>query len=154
MNASYILSVKPPRCHNSLREGLRLGLIMASASWLWVALVDAASGHPFHTFVALGGIAGFTVMHCLLNIAYAVVLLSAIHGAARAPSLIFAVIFGGIILEGAITMITNLLATAAVGNIAWISIFGGNAIATVIGFLLLARSHPLAAYLRQAEEET
>jgi hypothetical protein len=154
MNASYILSVQPPRRHNALREGTRLGLIMASATWLWVALVDAVSGHPWHTFVALGGIPGFTVMHYLLNITYAVVILSAIHGAARTPSLIFALIFGGIILEGAITMITNLLVQAAVGSVGWVGIFGGNVIATGIAFVLLARTHPLAAYLRQAEEET
>lgn len=154
MNASYILSVQPPRRHDSRREGVRLGLIMASATWLWVALVDAIAGQPFHTFAALGGVAAFTAMHYLLNIAYAVVILSAVHGAERAPSLIFALIFGGIILEGGITMMTNVVAQAAVGSVAWIGIFGGNAIATAIAFVLLSRTHPLAKYLRQAEQET
>ena len=154
MTASYILSVQTSRSHNTLREGVRLGLIMASATWLWVALVDAISGRPFHTFDALGGIVGFTVMHYLLNVAYAVVILSAIHGAEQAPSLIFALIFGGIILQGGITMMTNLLAEAAIGSVAWIGIFGGNVIATVIAFMLLSRTHPLGTYLRRAEEET
>jgi hypothetical protein len=154
MNATHILSLQPPRCHNSLREGVRLGLITGSATWLWVALVDAVTGQFFHTFIALGGIAGFTVLHYLLNIAYAVAILSAIHGAERAPSLIIAVIFGVVTLEGAIAMTTNVLAQAAVGSVAWIGIFGGSLIATGIGGALLLRTHPLALYLHRAEEET
>lgn len=154
MNASHILSLQPPHRHGSFREGVRLGLILASATWLWVALVDAASGQLFHTFTALGGIAAFTVVHYLLNITYAVVILSAIHGAEHAPSLIVAVIFGVVMLEGAIAMVTNLLAQTAVGSVAWIGIFGGSLIATGIAIVLLTRTHPLATYLRRAEEET
>ena len=140
--------------HNSLREGVRLGLILASVTWLWVALVDAITGQPFHTFLALGGIGVFTVMHYLLNIAYAVVVLVAIHGADRAPSLIIAVLFGALTLEGGIAMVTNLLAQAALGSVAWIEILGGSLIATGIAIVLLMRTHPLATYLRRAEEET
>src|SRR5690349_8787521 len=102
MNATHILSLKPPHAHSSLREGVRLGVIMASASWLWVALVDVMSGRSYHTFAALGGVVAFTVMHFLLNIAYGVTILSAIHGAERAPSLIIAAIFGVLTLEGGI----------------------------------------------------
>src|SRR4029078_10973573 len=96
----------------------------------------------------------FTVMHYLLNIAYAVVVLVAIHGADRAPSLIIAVMFGALTLEGGIAMVTNLLAQAALGSVAWIEILGGSLIATGIAIVLLMRTHPLAAYLRRAEEET
>jgi hypothetical protein len=154
MNASHILSLDPPRAHDSVREGIRLGIIMATATWLWVALVDAVSGQFFHTFIALGGIAGFTVIHYLLNIAYAVAILSAIHGAARTPSLVIAVIFGVVTLEGAIAMTTNVLVEATLGSGAWIGIFGGSLIATAIGMMLLVRTHPLGTYLRQAEDET
>ena len=154
MNASYILSLQTPRPHNSLREGVRLGLIMASATWLWVALVDIAFGQPFHTFIALGGIAIFTVMHYLLNITYAVVVLSAIHAAERAPSTIIGLIFGVLTLEGAIAMMTNILAEATVGRAAWVGILGGSLISSAIAILLLAQTHPLAAYLHRAEEET
>jgi hypothetical protein len=154
MTASQVLSLQPPRRHNARREGVRLGLIMATATWLWVALVDAVFRQPFHTFTALGGIAGFTVMHYLLNITYAVVVLSVIHSAARAPSLMFAVIFGVLMLEGGIALMTNLVAEAGVGDVAWIGIFGGSLISTGIAMALLVRTHPLAAYLHQAEEET
>jgi hypothetical protein len=154
MNASHILSLQSSGRHNSLREGVRLGVILASATWLWVALVDAVSGQPFHTFLALGGIGAFTVIHYLLNIVYAVVLLVAIHGAERTPSLIFAAMFGVLTLEGGIAMVANLLAQAALGGVAWIEIVGGSLIATSIAIMLLMRTHPLATYLRRAEEET
>jgi hypothetical protein len=51
-------------------------------------------------------------------------------------------------------MVTNLLAQAALGSVAWIEILGGSLIATGIAIVLLMRTHPLAAYLRRAEEET
>ncbi len=154
MNASHILSLQPARHHHTVHEGVRLGLILGSVTWLWVALVDAVFGQPFHTFSTLGGITGFTVMHYLLNIAYAVVILSAIHGAERAPSLIIALIFGMVTFEGAMAMVTNILSQAALGGVAWIAIFGGSLISSAIAIVLLSRTHPLATYLHRAEEET
>ena len=67
MNASHILSLHPAHRHDSLHEGVRLGFIVASTTWVWLALVDAASGRPFQTFATLGGIVLFTVVHYLLN---------------------------------------------------------------------------------------
>jgi len=154
MNALHILSLQPSGHHNSLREGVRLGLILASATWLWVALVDALAGQPSPTFAALGGIGAFTVMHFLLNIAYAVVIVAAVHSADHAPSVIIAVMFGALTVEGGIAMVTNLLAQAALGSVAWIEILGGSLIATGIAIVLLTRTHPLATYLRRAAEET
>ncbi|HKW40465.1 MAG TPA: hypothetical protein VJN39_04385 [Gemmatimonadales bacterium] len=50
--------------------GARLGVIVATAIWVWLALVDLIAGQPFRTFTVLGGIALFTVLHYLVNIAY------------------------------------------------------------------------------------
>jgi hypothetical protein len=127
--------------------------MIATTTWLWVALVDAVAGRPFHTFSALGGVVIFTAMHYLLNITYGVVLLSAVHGAERAPSLIIAVLFGLVTLEGAFAMFTNILVEASLGAGGWIAIFGGSLIATALAIVLLSRTHPLAGYLRRAEEE-
>jgi len=154
MNASHILALRQTDQHNSVREGVRLGVILATATWVWVALVDAISGRPFHTFEALGGIVLFTVIHYLLNITYGVALVSAIHGAEHAPSLMMGVIFGGIILEGGITMVTTIVVQSSVGSIGYVGIFCGSLISIAIAITLLARSHPLAAYVRRAEEET
>jgi len=72
--------------HNSLREGARLGLVVATSIWVWLAVVDAVVGEPFRTFTVLGGIALFTTMHYLLNVAYGVLLVSGIHGAVHEPT--------------------------------------------------------------------
>ena len=49
--------------HDSTVEGAALGFIVATGTWLWIALIDATVGAPFHTFVVLGGVAGFTALH-------------------------------------------------------------------------------------------
>ena len=139
--------------HNSLREGVRLGLIVATSIWVWLAVVDAAVGEPFRTFTVLGGIALFTVMHYLLNVAYGVLIVSGIHGAVREPSLVMTVAFGFPIVEFVFALVTVLLSNMGLGELAWVRIFGGSLIGTAIAIVILARRHPLAAELRQAEEE-
>ncbi|MEO5814174.1 MAG: hypothetical protein ABIT20_02725 [Gemmatimonadaceae bacterium] len=154
MTMSDIMSCPTMGAHDSRREGVRLGLIVATATWLWVAALDAASGRPFHTFHALGGVVGFTAIHYALCMTYGVVLVTAVHGAAREPSLVLALIFGGILFQVAFAMLTALLAATAVGNVAWPGIFGGSLIGASIAFVLLTQTHPVAVYLRRAESET
>ena len=139
--------------HNSLREGARLGLVVATGIWAWLAVVDAVVGEPFRTFRVLGGIAPFTAMHYLLNVTYGVLLVSGIHGAVREPSLVMAVAFGFPIVEFVFALVTVLLSNMGLGELAWVRIFGGSLIGTAIAIAILARRHPLAAELRQAEEE-
>lgn len=139
--------------HGSLREGARLGLVVATSIWVWLAVVDAAVGQPFRTFTLLGGVALFTAMHYLLNLAYGVLIVAAIHGAAREPSLVIAVAFGFPIIEFVFALVTVLLSHLGLGELAWVRIFGGSLIGTAIAIVILARRHPLAAEVRQAEED-
>ena len=153
MNASIWVPWPRKTRHDTKREGVRLGIIIATTTWAWVALVDAVIGQPLHTFDALGGVLGFTVMHYLLNIVYGMILLSAVHGSERTPSLILAVVFGVLIFEVAMAMLTIILAQYWVGQAAWAGVFGGSLIATALALFLLARTHPLVAYLHHAEQE-
>lgn len=139
--------------HDSLREGAALGLIVATATWLWLAAVDAVVGEPFRTFTVLGGIASFTAIHYSLNVAYGVVIVSAIHGAVRVPSLTLAVAFGFLMIEFAFALVTIMLSASQLGQLAWLRIFGGSLLGAAIAIAVLARRHPLVAMLRQAEEE-
>jgi len=139
--------------HDSLREGARLGLVVATSIWVWLAVVDAVVGEPFRTFTVLGGVALFTAMHYLLNVAYGAVIVAAIHGAAREPSLVMAVACGFPIVEFVFALVTVLLSHLGLGELAWVRIFGGSLIGTAIAIVILARRHPLAAEVRQAEEE-
>ena len=154
MNASLWVPWPRTALHDTRREGVRLGLIVGTTTWVWVALVDAVMRHPFHTFDALGGVAVFTAVHYLLNIVYGMVLLSAVHGSERTPSLILAVVFGVLIFEVAMAMLTIVLAQFWLGVVAWPGVFGGSVIATALAVFLLSRTHPLGAYLHRAEAET
>ncbi|MDQ3949592.1 MAG: hypothetical protein M3282_04530, partial [Gemmatimonadota bacterium] len=107
----------------------------------------------FRTFTVLGGIASFTVIHYLLNVTYGLAIVSLIHGAVRQPSLLFAVGFGFLMMEFAFAMVTVML-SHVLGELAWVRIFGGSLIGAAIAIIILSRRHPLAAQLRQAEEET
>jgi hypothetical protein len=134
-------------------EGVKVGLSMATGIWIWIALVDAVAGQPFHTFSVLGGVVAFTVVHFLLNVIYGITLVSIARNAVRAPSLIIGLIFTFIIFEVAFGMVTVLLSNAGVGSIAWPAIFGGNAIGVAIAAGILYRRYPFADVLHRAEEE-
>jgi hypothetical protein len=139
--------------HDSLREGTTLGLVVATTTWVWLALIDAIAGEPFRTFSMLGGIAFFTMIHYLLNLAYALAIVSLIHGAVRQPSLLFAVGFGFLMIEFAFAMVTVML-SHVLGQLAWVRIFFGSLLGAVVAVVILSRKHPLVAQLRQAEDET
>ena len=139
--------------HNTLREGTALGIVVATGIWVWVAVVDALVGQPFQTFTALGGIAVFTVVHYVLNIVYGVVVVSAVHGAAREPSLALALVFGLVMLEIALAMLTVLLSHLGLGEVAWVRIFGGSLVGVAIALFGLSRQHPLAARVRDADRD-
>ena len=155
MHRSHSVLRSHATVHETLPEGIRLGMIVGTATWLWVAAVDiVATGRPFHTFTALGGVLVVTVVHYLLNVTYGVALLSVVHGAERTPSLIIGALFGILLFEVAFAMLTIILAQYALGSTAWLAVFGGSLLGTAIAIALLARTHPLVVYLRRAEEET
>jgi hypothetical protein len=112
--------------HNTRKEGIRLGLIVGTVAWLWVALIDVVAGRPWRTFTMLGGILVFTAVHYLLNLVYGTAVLSAVHGAEHAPSLVIAAVFGGVTFEGAVIMFATILIQQSHGNVAWLGIVGGN----------------------------
>jgi hypothetical protein len=148
-----LVAVRLSGSHDSLREGTALGIIVATGIWVWVAVVDAIAGQPFHTFTALGGITAFTIVHYLLNIVYGIAVVSGIHGASREPSLAIAVVFGLITLEIMFAMLTVLLSNLGLGQRAWVGIFGGSVIGLVLALFVLSRRHPLVAQLREADAE-
>jgi hypothetical protein len=139
--------------HNTLREGVALGLAVATTIWVWLAAVDTLAGEPLHTFTTLGGVTVFTVVHYLLNVAYAVVIVGAVHGAVRQPNLIIALTFGFVMVQFVFAMLAAVLSSLGLGELAWIRIFGGSLLGGAVTFVILSRRHPLRAQLRRAEEE-
>jgi hypothetical protein len=153
MTISESLPWSKTASHNGRREGVALGITLATATWLWVALVDAIAGHPFHTFHALGGVLVFTLFHYTLNIILGLVLVSVVHDAEHTPSAMFGLIFCGILFECGMGMFTNILAAATLGPTAWMALFGGSLLSATIAITLLVRRHPLGQYLTRAELE-
>jgi hypothetical protein len=139
--------------HSSVREGIELGLIVATAIWLWLALVDWLAGQPFRTFHVLGGTALFTTLHYILCVVYGIGVVAVVHQAARAPALLIFAAFTFFILEFAFAMATVLLSNVGLGELAWVRILGGNVVGAILTFALLARRHPLTREFRQADRE-
>ena len=138
------------RRRHSLREGVILGLVVATSIWLWIAIVDAIAGEPFRTFAVLGGIRLFTVLHYALCLAYGVAAVAVVHGAALEPSLMLGAAFAFFILEFGFAMLTVLLSQVGLGELAWVRILGGNVVGAVLTFVMLSRRHPLRQELKQA----
>lgn len=136
-----------------MREGIALGLVVATSTWAWIAAVDGLAGEPFRTFTLLGGIALFTVLHYLLNAIYGLVIVSGMRGAAREPGVVMAVVFGLLMLEFAFALVTILLSNVGLGALAWVRIFAASVIGTIVAVAVLSRTHPLAARLRQANDD-
>ena len=136
------------RGHAAASEGVALGLLVATVIWVWIALVDGFVGEPFRTFDVLGGVVTFTALHYALNVAYGIVMVAAVHGAAREPRVLVGVALVSFIIEFAFVMFTIFLSNAGLGELAWLRVLGGNVAGAVTAFLFLARRHPLREELR------
>ncbi len=137
--------------HDTMREGLQLGMIVGAVTWSWLAGFDFVTGAPFRTFHLLGGVAGFTMVHFALCITYGVVIMSAVHGALREPTLIFALIFSSILFYAAFGMVTAMFANGPLGQDAWGKFFAGNVVAGVVTYVFVDRRHSLSGLYHDAE---
>ena len=140
-----------PDNHTAMREGATLGLIVATSTWIWVAVVDAIAGDPFRTFTVLGGAAAFTVVHYVLNLIYGIVLVSGIRGTTREPTLMMAIVFGFLMIEFAFAFLTAVLSNLGLGDLAWLRVFGGSLVGAVVAVTVLSRRHPLVDRVRNAK---
>lgn len=140
-----------PDAHGPRREGVTLGLIVATTTWGWVAIVDALAGDPFRTFTVLGGVVAFTIVHYALNVVYGGVLVAAIRGTRREPTLMMAVVFGFIMVEFAFAFVATVFSNLGLGALAWIRLFVGSLVGAAVAAAVLSRRHPLAERIRQAK---
>jgi hypothetical protein len=134
-----------------MREGIRLGLIVGAATWLWLAGFDLIRGEPFQTFDFLGGLATFTVIHFALCIGYGFTIISAIHASMKEPTVMFGIIFCAILFQAAIVVVTAMLANIGIGELAWGKFFVGNAVAASLTMVLISRNHSLRDLYHAAE---
>jgi hypothetical protein len=141
-----------PASHGTMREGVRLGLIVGVATWLWIVGFDFASGNPFYTMHFLGGVMAFTLFHFTLCLGYGLAVISLIHGSAREPTVMFGLIFSAILFEAGFAGLTALIANMGLGQLAWSRIFFGNAMAAGLTYAVIAHNHPMRKLYLAAEE--
>jgi hypothetical protein len=140
--------------HDTNREGIRLGLVVGTTVWAWIALVDLAAGQPFRTFDLFGGVVVFTAVHYVLSVLYGMTLMSTVHGAERAPSLMYAFGFGLLFSEVVFAFLTVAFSNVGLGQLAWLRIFGASIAGAAVAVAIIARRHPLVTLLHEAEAET
>ena len=131
--------------HNAVREGIKLGLIIATSIWIWIAVVDALTGEPFRTFRVLGGIAQFTVLHYVLNVAYGMAVVAVVHRTTREPTLAAVLWFVLVVIEFAFVMATILLSHVGLGALAWLRIFAASLLGLALALFILSRRHRLVS---------
>ena len=137
--------------HSTAREGIRLGLIIGLATWLWIAGFDFAVGDPFHTLHFFGGFVGFTLIHFTLCLAYGLAIISAVHGSVKEPTVMFALIFCTILFQAAFAGLAAMLDNVGLGQPAWGKFFFGNVMAAGLTYVLLDRDHPMRELYHAAE---
>src|SRR5256886_14108964 len=142
-----------PRPRHPRREGVLLGLVVATSIWLWLAVVDAFAGQPFGPFTVLGGIASSPLLHSALCRAYGLAAVAVVHGAQREPSLLLGASFFFFILEFGFVMLTVILSHTGLGQLAWVRILGGNLLGALVTLVVLWRRHPLRRGMLEAEVE-
>ena len=155
------------RGHLRPSEGVRVGLVGATAIWVWLALVDFVARTPLHTSEVLGrgvlvllfrhmptplwaDVLTFTLVHYALWALIGRLLALAVALDTRQPGVLIFAIFLLILLMLAVVVSTTLLAQTALPGHAWTSIFGGHLIGLVAASLYLRHRHPdLMARLRR-----
>lgn len=158
MRQAYMMFTNPrvarlaQASHSTVREGVRLGLIVGVATWLWIAGFDFAAGTPFYTMQFLGGVVTFTLIHFMLCLVYGVAIISAVHGSGREPTVMFALIFSAILFEAGFAGLTALIANMGLGQLAWSRIFFGNVMAAGLTYSVIAFNHPMRDLYLAAEE--
>jgi hypothetical protein len=131
--------------HNAVREGMKLGVVVATIIWMWIAVVDAATGEPFRTFEVLGGIAQFTILHYLLNVAFGMAVVAIVHRTAKEPSLGAVLWFALVVVEFAFVMATILLSHVGLGAFAWLRIFAASLVGLAFAIFIISRRHQLVS---------
>jgi hypothetical protein len=129
----------PARRH----EGLRAGLVGATAVWAWLFVDDLLSRVPLRTAVALGrgllrvdrvgpdtpawaGVVAFTLAHYALWIAVGAIAVRLARRATRASSVLFATALAFILVQFLFVGLAAILAQGRLGVLAWRDVAIGN----------------------------
>lgn len=146
--------------------GTRAGLAAAAAVWVWLFLSDVVSRAPVGTAAVLGrGLLGvqtldappgrapagaptwvailvFTASLGALWVAAGVLVMRAVRGAPRTPSLLLLAITLGIYLQFAVVVIAAVLAAEDLGRRVWLNVVAGNVVGSATLWWYVVHTHP------------
>jgi hypothetical protein len=147
--------------HSTVREGIYAGFIGATVIVLWFAIIDIATGQPFHTPNILGAgllsvlgkpammpdtvmtrVIIYTIFHYAAFALVGVVVASIVHQSARTPAILAGALVAFVAFELGAIGITTLFAETGLGSLAWYQIFIANLIATAAMFWFMWTRHP------------
>ena len=152
-------------------EGLGVGVIGATAVWMWLLVSDMHSRTPFSTPAFLGrgllsvdargahvsvlaGVIAFTIAHYALWIAVSALLMAAVRRAARTPSLLLGVILLLVLTQFLFVAITAILAQGRLGAAAWRDLMIGDVIGWgAVAWYVLRAHNKLPGELARAGDD-
>ena len=153
--------------HPRLNEAARVGLVGATAIWLWLLAVDVIAGAPLRTSDVLGrdllgiflpgvhasllgAVFAFTLVHYALWRLLGTLVIRAIAADARTPGVLIVAVFVLTLLQFAFLGITEIFNETQLPGYAWPALFGGNVIGLIVAGVYLVRRHPeLSRQLRR-----
>ncbi len=141
------------------REAVRVGLVGATAIWLWLLAVDLVAGAPMHTSGMIGrdllgiilpgvhtslaeGVVAFTIAHYAFWLLLGRLVVRAITADARSPGTLVGATVIFILLQFLFIGITEIFNETLLRGYAWPALFGGNVIGLLLVGAYLFRRHP------------
>ena len=146
--------------HSTVREGFVAGVLGAVIVGLWYLVVDAAAGHPFQTFNALGGVffrgdanpgareimpgqvAGYALLHLVVFVVLGIGLTLVVHLASRHLALRMGVWIGVVVAFLFLAGYAYTLATSTGGRVRPWSVVVGALLGVLTMGGYLWRRHP------------
>jgi len=148
------------RWHRTLRHGFVAGIVGALAVALWFLLIDSLFREPLYTPAALGTlllrggsgpadiavtwgpIAGYTVLHFAFFVLAGVILDGLTEQIQRFPPLAFGVMILFVVFETLFVVMTAVLGSWLLDELAWWSVLLGNLVAAVAMGTYVWKVHP------------
>jgi hypothetical protein len=129
----------------SRNDGLRAGLVGATAVWAWLLVDDLISRAPLSAARVLGrgllgvdrfgveapawlAVVAFTLAHCALWLGVGALAMRVARRAARTPSVVLAAMIALVLVQFLLVGIAAILAQGRLGALAWRDVAVGNAI--------------------------
>lgn len=149
------------RSHETLRQGLVVGLIGAAAVALWFLVVDVVAREAFWTpgalgsallagarspeevRITLGTVLGYSALHVAAFLLVGVVASGLVEQAERFPPLVFALLLLFVVFEVFFVGIAALMGAWVLEEIAWWSVMAGNLLAAAAMGSYLWKVHPI-----------